>query len=1824
MSSPQYEAITVNIPLAGSAVISAIVLTFQRVYHHVKAREGTIRLPEDGELDLPSDEELRRREQLGDVPDPNQRFSTRVWDVLKLILSLAQLALSAFFLAWRLIHLDLEDEDNKFSAIGSLLSLIAWSYTTVLTLVSLRYKLPNSTGWILNTHVACLSLAAFCTSVYQSFTLSRSTRDLPEILVIGLLVNLGLTFAMTAVTWTLPRGPQMVTSKGKIVTPVDSASLFSFLAFTWVAPIIHEAYQSGHMKIGEVWYLPPQYRGRNVFPAFTKDRGRRLFIRMIKANKFSMMMQISMAAIGGGLYYAPAFFMKRLLDFIQTHQRETGYVSFRILSLEPGYLALLGYLACAMILAITNAQLWYWSSSAMQIHVLTSLNMEIYAKTLKRRDVYGDVKTDDKKAEGKKDAIENREANGEVSSVDSANKDNDKKEKDEDETADVTANTGTIVNLMSTDANRVSEYATWWFVLVDAPIELIIGIFFLWKLLGWSALIGLLVMIITLPINHYSAKAFTATQDKLMKARDSRVALMNEILQGVRQIKYFAWERRWEEKVMAKREEELGFLRKNFMLEVCFHLLWGGSPILVTIIAFISFTIFFGNELTPPIAFTSIAVFNELRFALNVLPETFVEAVQAYVSVRRIEKYLNEPEVETQPDASYGSGKGKIGFEDATITWNAAVQEKDENQAEAETDGGAAGPTSLFKLTDVSVEFPRNELSIICGPTGSGKTLMLLGLLGESDVTAGKSYCPRAPVFDDDLGGESEDDDDDDADADSTQDIPTAPRRRFSTIPASAWILPDAVAYVSQAAWLQNATIRDNITFGTPFDAVRYHAVLEACALVRDLEILEDGDETEIGEKGITLSGGQKQRVSLARAVYSRAGVIILDDVLSAVDAHTAKHIYQKCLMGPLMANRTRILVTHHVRMCVTGANYLVNIREGRVQHVGKVADLRERSILKEVVEEEEKDRKEDEEPGTLSAVPSMTDVTSAESTADEVTLTDGGLGGSIAVDDGDAPKKKKERRVLVEEESSAIGIVKLGIYKTYMLANGSWLFWLLLFVIFFGDRCLEVGEGWWVKLWSASYAVESTFTPPNHFVAQGLRLLQGENLSSFSVRSIADYYAADAKSEPQIMVATFVKHSVVYYLAGYILITFSSIILGAVRFGVTYYGSLKASRILYERMLRRILRAPMRFFDTTPVGRILNRFAKDFESVDSGLPNNFAWFFIQVIGVISVIGVVSSISPWFLGPMLLLCAFFYYLAARYASTSRQMKRMNSNAKSPLFTHFTETIVGVTTIRAFGVSRRFMLEMIKRTDVHARPFFFTWTVNRWLSTRSSATGALLSFAVGVAILWNLDFVDASLAGFTLTYAFTFTDQLFWGVRRYTSLELSLNSVERIVEYSELEEEAPEIIEPRPPASWPEEGKIEVKDLQVRYAADLDPVLHGINFSVKSQEKIGIVGRTGSGKSTLALSFFRFIEASRGSIIIDGKDISQIGLSHLRSRLTIIPQDPTLFSGTLRSNLDPFDQYTDAEVFESLRRVHLLPSDDDQEALAAESRDVNANVFRDLDAVVSEGGKNFSQGQRQLLCLARALLKRSKIVMMDEATASVDLHTDEAIQKTIRSEFVDCTILCIAHRLLTVIDYDRILVLDQGNVAEYDTPRNLIEDTNSIFYTMCRMTFQLFKDTVPKTAENFRALCTGEKGTGVSGKPLHYKNSVFHREEASRKNKAKHDFLTPYLDFTRGDGRGGESIYGQKFADENFTLKHGGRGTLSMANAGPASYFFVGNTNGSQFFICFGDTPWLDGRHTVLGQLTGGKEVLDKIEAEGSQSGATRSKIEVTDCGEVKE
>ncbi|KAK1224806.1 hypothetical protein PQX77_012290, partial [Marasmius sp. AFHP31] len=763
------------------------------------------------------------------------------------------------------------------------------------------------------------------------------------------------------------------------------------------------------------------------------------------------------------------------------------------------------------------------------------------------------------------------------------------------------------------------------------------------------------------------------------------------------------------------------------------------------------------------------------------------------------------------------------------------------------------------------------------------------------------------------------------------------------------------------------------------------------CALIADMDILEDGDESEIGERGVNLSGGQKARVSLARAVYSRASILFLDDVLSAVDAHTAHHLYRECLKGDLVKGRTVILVSHHVQLCAAGANYIVALDDGRVKFQGDYTTFQGSEVMRSLVQSTVDVKAYETEEQVVEPNPQDTEDHSESAT--------------LKAPSSDI-KAKKAARKLVEDEVRAIGRVDKDVWTTYFSACGRYWYWILFGATFLVGALTPVAENGWLRIWSG---------------------------------------AVDAGTQ---------DHDAIFYVGVYAAVTLVGLILTTFRWLVLYAGSIEASSVLYKRLLETVLFANVRFHDTVSRGRLLNRFGKDFERIDSGLSDDFGRTLTNGLSSITTLITVATVGGLpFVAAAALIGAVYYKVGKVYSQTSRDMRRLDSVSRSPIYSIYGETIAGVTILRAFGASSKFMRDMLRCLDTNINPDYWMYGVSQWLSIRFELLSCGVVGAMAIIAVGNPT-ISASVAGFSLAFASTITRDLLYMVRRFVSLEQSMVALERVKEYSDLKREAPEFVEPRPPASWPTQGAIRCEDLVIRYAPGLPDVLHRLTFEIKPGEKVGILGRTGSGKSTLALSFFRFVEATEGRILVDDVDISQIGLTDLRSKLTIIPQDPTILSGTLRSTLDVFDEYDDSELFEALRSVHLIPSDDEAEG---GTEDVNANVFRNLDSPVSEGGDNFSTGEKQLLCMARAILKRSRVLVMDEATASVDYSTDELISRTIRQEFAGSTILTIAHRLRTVIDYDRIMLLDQGRIVEFDRPGKLLSQPSSRFYSLCKAT-----------------------------------------------------------------------------------------------------------------------------------------------------------------------
>ncbi|KAF9196462.1 hypothetical protein BGZ50_000082 [Haplosporangium sp. Z 11] len=1255
------------------------------------------------------------------------------------------------------------------------------------------------------------------------------------------------------------------------------------------------------------------------------------------------------------------------------------------------------------------------------VHTSSICNSEVFAKSLRRKDMASPAdKTDD--------------------------------DGDEDKKKDASMN---ISNLVAVDVKKLETPFSYVFYLYGFPIQFVIAGVQLYNLLGYASLVGIGFMIASYPIPAKLYSMIMKLFKDIMNTKDERMEALNEMLSAIRIVKFFGWESKFEEKITIAREKELKRTKESYTQIIISEIVWMTMPLLNIVVILMAYTKLFNHEVTASKMFTTLALFNIMRSALNNLPWQIKSTMQSAVSLRRIDKFLQNEElvkdtVVTRIDGkapSHSSTHPIIGFVNATFTW----PNKENEQAVAKTakkqtwtqkikakfskspkaveEPVVAEPRPVqerFKLENITADFPVGQLSLVVGPTGSGKSALLLAILGELERLEGSTYLPRLDYND---------------------------NRRHDN--------GSGIAYVSQTAWLQNTTIRDNITFGKEFDQERYDAVVEGCALATDFEILESGDKTEIGEQGITLSGGQKQRVSLARAIYSDAKVLLLDDCLSAVDTHTGKQLFQT-LTGPLLYGRSIIMATHQVQLTLSAAAFVLVLNKGHVLGSGTPEEV----ILNEWVDNV-----------TLSTLPS--DENSEVST----------LGG----EDRDIKEKKKSKEKigvkLTEDETKVEGAVAWRVYKTYLIASGGWLFWFGLVIFFFLRELVDIGQNAWLAVWANKMA-ETT----GSFVIKAFQSVAPEPIALSLYTAFAPH--GDSEYNPLAMTAFGGEKqepvNVDFYLGIYVLLSATAMLFAALTNYYVIQGGLAASRVLHQQLLYKITRAKVRFFDTTPIGRIINRFSSDISTIDDEVSNGLQGLFGCFVTIVGIIFIISINMPVFMIAAVFIVAIYGVIGAFYVPISRDLKRLNSNSRSPILNHFNETLTGLATIRAYGFEHRFFSKNLVNLDDNNRTFFLLWSTNRWLHWRVDVIGASVAFITGILVLQNWGKIAPGWAALSLTYSLMFTGTIVWVIRIYAQNEMNLNSVERVVEYMDLEEEPPAIIkESRPPASWPHAGEVVVQNLTMKYAPDTPEVIKDISFVIKAGEKIGVVGRTGSGKSTLAISLFRFMDPVSGSIHIDGIDICKIGLQDLRSKLTIIPQDPILFKGTLRSNLDPFGEREDRELWEALRRSHLisenkpLPSNRNsqvedsvpltpKETDAAGSKSPTGSVkegVKDkgsqsgedeivdpskitLDTPVKANGSNFSQGQRQLIALARALVRQSKIIVMDEATASVDFETDLKIQTTIREEMADSTIITIAHRIRTIADFDRVLVMNAGELVEFDTPYALMSQEGSLFRSMC--------------------------------------------------------------------------------------------------------------------------------------------------------------------------
>ena len=1116
---------------------------------------------------------------------------------------------------------------------------------------------------------------------------------------------------------------------------------------------------------------------------------------------------------------------------------------------------------------------------------------------------------------------------------------------------------GEIVNLMSVDSQRFQDLLMYVNLIWSAPFQIMLAITLLYRELGWPIFAGVICMALVMPGNAYLANRIKFSQIRVMKIKDERVKQINEVLSGIKVIKLYAWENSFISNLYSFRNRELNYLNRILNLDALQTFLWQCSPFAV---ACVSFAVYVNaspdNVLNAEKAFVSISLFNLLRFPLTMLPSLVTSLVLTMVSARRLSNFLNSNELVRY--VTRNEELEAVSIEGGTLSWSAGDED---NEQQDSKDKEKERPQLTRKeaiLKDINLHVKPKSFVAIVGQVASGKSSLLSAILGEMHRIAGRfNVCKSLKI-----------------------------------------------AYVPQQAWIQNMTVQDNITFSSNLDPELYEKVLSACSLKADLENLPGGDQAEIGEKGINLSGGQKQRVSLARACYSNSDLYLLDDPLSALDSHVAKHVFDQVLSSStgLLKDKTRILATNAL-FVLPYVDHIVVLDAGRVVESGTYQELTSNKggYLAEFMRQYSVNEKEDEtSEGFVKLGPK--DLVEDK----KLSLADGLLGNKVAKEtlataDATALKSnltavKSDIGKLIDIEKVELGSVDHQVYLHYFRsASFTWLS--LMALSMFGSSSFQVATNLWLSIWAADAE------DPNKAKDGDLRFLR---LMTYAV------------------------------LGGLQAFTVLSSSLALTR------GAIRAAKILHKGLLEGVMHSPMNFFDTTPIGRIVNRFAKDIDVVDSTLPGAFKGWFNCFLQVISTMFVICYSFPTFVLIILPLGVVYYLIQKIFIVTTRQLKRLESTTRSPIYSNFNETLSGISTIRAYECVDRFVNYSDDLVDRNQSCSYPNIIANRWLSVRLEFFGNLITSSAALFSVYYKGTIGAGVAGLTISYSLSITQTLSWLVRMTSDLETNIVSVERILEYIQNKQEDRWIKEEnRPHLTWPDEGEIIIDDYSTRYRDDTDLVLKHISLSIKPREKIGIVGRTGSGKSSLSLALFRILEPASGSITIDKLNICQYGLHDIRSKLTIIPQDPVLFSGSLRFNLDPLRLYPDMDIWRSLELAHLKQS--------------ISGLEDGLDHQVSEYGENFSVGQRQLICLARAILRKSKILVLDEATASVDLETDSIVQRTIREIFKDCTIITIAHRLHTILDSDRILVLDSGKVLELDSPVELMSNEKSAFASLVR-------------------------------------------------------------------------------------------------------------------------------------------------------------------------
>ncbi|KAJ7693691.1 P-loop containing nucleoside triphosphate hydrolase protein, partial [Mycena rosella] len=1100
-----------------------------------------------------------------------------------------------------------------------------------------------------------------------------------------------------------------------------------------------------------------------------------------------------------------------------------------------------------------------------------------------------------------------------------------KSKEEAEESANARNLIGKITNLVTTDLENIVDSRDFLFIMLLIPMEIILCVIFLYQVLGWSAFVGMGVMVLLFPLPGYVAKLVQTVQQERLKRTDSRVQTVTETMNVLRMIKLFGWERQMNERVAEKREEELNWIWKRQMLDLLNGTLNVFLPVATMMATYgkFFFTIIMKEDLSASKVFSSISVFEMLRGQMGFIFWSLTQSVTGKVSLDRVHEFLHKTELldsftEKDPDTPEffvpaDTAAKEIGFRDATFAWSSE-----------KTDGTLTPSKRQFMLKiDGEVFFKPGCINLVVGPTGSGKTSLLMALLGEMH------FVPSGPS--------------------SWYNLPRA----------------NGISYATQESWVQNETIKENILFGAKYDEERYKKVIHQCALERDLELFEAGDATEVGEKGLTLSGGQKARITLARAIYADAEIILLDDILAALDVHTAKWIVDKCLRGDLIKGRTVILVTHNVAMAKPVAHYVVSMGiDGHVHSHGSISEaLATDEVLAEELSKDQEvlDKKVEE----VDAVPT---------------------------DAVPAPESKADGKLILAEEieEGHVGWEALMLYFRGMGGNHTLLFFTVFLTGLGLTELCQAVQTWFLGYWAGQY------------------------------------------TDPDVS-----QVDVFFYLGWFCVLLLIGLIVYAASFVFYTLGAFRASRSLHKQLVESVLGTTLRWLDVTPTSRVIARCTADMRSVDGSIAQGL-WALLEMsMSMLIKFAAVILFTPIFFFPGMLVGFLGNWFGQIYIAAQLSVKREMSNARAPVLGHFGAAIAGITSIRAYGAQNSIIKISLERIDKYTRTARTFYNLNRWICVRIDALGGIFASSLAYYLVYVQSHSPSSV-GFSLNMAIGFSGMILWWVRVLNDFEIQGNSLERIRGYVSIEQEPKPTPAGVPPAYWPASGKLSVERLSAKYSENGPKVLHDISFDIQSGERVGVVGRTGSGKSSLTLSLLRCI-FTEGTVRYDGIPTSSLNLDALRSNITIIPQIPELLTGSLRKNLDLFEQYDDATLNSALRAAGLfaLQSDMDEGKLT-------------LDSDISSGGGNLSVGQRQILALARAIVRGSKLLILDEATSAIDYKTDTVIQASLRNELPkDVTVITVAHRLQTILDADKIMVLDAGRIVEFDTPKALLKNKHGM-------------------------------------------------------------------------------------------------------------------------------------------------------------------------------